>query len=97
MISFKNFDLGQYRSHLMDDEGYYEDHDVKYDCVLHQNHEDDYLDENHEDDYLDDGNHGEGHGLDENHEVNDDLDDFGVDQDENDVDHENHELHVNHG
>lgn len=41
----------------MDDEGYYEDHDVKYDCGL---------DENHEDDYLDDGNHGEGHGFDEN-------------------------------
>ena len=38
----------------MGDEGYYEDY---CDCGL---------DENHEDDYLDDGNHGEGHGFDEN-------------------------------
>ena len=67
----------------MDDEGYYEDH---CDCGL---------DENHEDDYLDDGNYGEGHGLDVNHEVNDDLDEVGVDHVEN---HDgNHEQYVNHG
>ena len=69
----------------MDDEGYYEDHDVKYDCGL---------DENHEDDYLDDGNHGEGHGFDENLQMNDDLDEVGDDLDDFVVDHE---LHVNHG
>ena len=85
----------------MDDEGYYEDHGVEYDYDLG--------DENHGEDYLDDENHGEDHGLDGNHEVNDVLDgvdddhcdevlyDLGVDHDEDDVDHENHDLNVNHG